>query len=239
MEGQAMAVKRIDGLETRRKLLQAATAAFARDGFHNARVTDICRSAGANVAAINYYFGGKEELYVAAWRHAFDRSIEDYPPDGGVPAEAPPEDRLRGQILALMHRIMDPASVDFDIAHREMANPTGLLGEVMRRSLEPLRRQFLGVIRELLGENVAEEAVQVCEMNVHAQCFAPLMRERHRKLASQKGLASGGPPSCVKMDVETWAEYISCFSLAGIRGVKDWHAARPGGRLVQKGKKIR
>jgi AcrR family transcriptional regulator len=194
--------------------------AFAQHGYHKARVTNICRDAKVNVAAVNYYFGGKEELYVAAWRHAFESSMEDYPPDGGVPADAQPEDRLRGQVMALMHRILDPSSLDFDIAHREMANSTGLLGEVMRRSIEPLRQQFLGVVRELLGEDAADELVEACAMSIHAQCFGPLMHERHRKMAPSGKKGFPNPPPLPKMTVEALAEHIFQFSLAGIRGVQ-------------------
>ena len=74
-------IKRSDGLETRRRVLDAAGRVFAARGFRDATVADICRSAGANVAAVNYHFGSKRKLYVEAWRHAFHRSMAAYPPD--------------------------------------------------------------------------------------------------------------------------------------------------------------
>jgi AcrR family transcriptional regulator len=48
---------------TREKLLEAAGQIFAEHGFQAATVREICSRAGANVAAINYYFGDKVELY--------------------------------------------------------------------------------------------------------------------------------------------------------------------------------
>jgi AcrR family transcriptional regulator len=49
--------------ETRDRLLTAAAALFAADGYSKVTVRDICRKARANVAAVNYHFGGKTGLY--------------------------------------------------------------------------------------------------------------------------------------------------------------------------------
>lgn len=47
------------------RLVAAARAIFARDGFEGASVRDITAAAGANVAAVTYHFGSKEGLYHA------------------------------------------------------------------------------------------------------------------------------------------------------------------------------
>jgi TetR/AcrR family transcriptional regulator, regulator of cefoperazone and chloramphenicol sensitivity len=213
-----MATGRADGQDTRRRLLDAAGILFARKGFRGTTTADICRTAGANVAAVNYHFRSKEDLYVAAWRHEFERSITAYPPDGGVAANAPAEDRFRGHIQALVRRCKDPASRDLDIAHREMSNPTGLLAEVMHRSIEPLRQMHLDIIRKLLGHRATEQEVQLCEMSIHAQCFMALMHERHRRLAPQ-GVRQAAPPR-LRIQEAALAEHVIRFSLAGLREVK-------------------
>src|SRR5262245_56133679 len=55
---------------TRSRLIEAAGHVFAEQGFKATTVRDICAKAGANVAAVNYHFGGKEGLYNAVLRHA-------------------------------------------------------------------------------------------------------------------------------------------------------------------------
>jgi TetR/AcrR family transcriptional regulator, regulator of cefoperazone and chloramphenicol sensitivity len=47
------------------KLLEAALEVFGQKGLAGATVREIARAAGQNVAAIAYYFGGKEHLYCA------------------------------------------------------------------------------------------------------------------------------------------------------------------------------
>jgi len=205
------------------QILDAACVAFAEKGFHDATVSDICGQAGANIAAINYYFGDKETLYVEAWRLAFQRSLEAHPPDGGVPATAPAEERLRGRILSLVQRVADRGTHDFEIARKELANPTGLLAEVMRESIQPLQAGMDGLVRELLGRRASEQQVRFCRMSIIAQCMQPMMRERERKLMdgrSKRGLR------LPELNAEEFADHVARFSLAGIRETR---------RLIEKG----
>ena len=52
---------------TRQRLLEAAGEIFAEKGFEAATVRDICTAGGANIAAVNYYFGDKQGLYRSAF----------------------------------------------------------------------------------------------------------------------------------------------------------------------------
>lgn len=53
---------------TRRALIEAAIAEFARDGFHAVSTRQIAHSAEANQALIGYHFSGKEGLYLAVFQ---------------------------------------------------------------------------------------------------------------------------------------------------------------------------
>src|SRR5271169_1596249 len=87
--------------ETRRQLLEAAGEVFAESGFRDATVREICRRAGANIAAVNYHFGDKETLYAEVLRYSQGRALEKYPPLLGVAADAPPEKKLRAFVQSL------------------------------------------------------------------------------------------------------------------------------------------
>jgi len=191
---------------------------FAEKGFHEATVADICELAGANIAAVNYHFRTKETLYAEAWRLAFQRSLDAHPPDGGVPPTAPPAERLRGQIRSVISRITDPENREFEIIHKEFANPTGLLAEVMRESIEPLRQGTQGIVRELLGPKASEQEVGLCQMSVISQCMHPGLRRRCRNLPA--GQRSKPLEPALDIDQESMIEHITRFSLAGIQEIR-------------------
>ena len=209
---------RIDGQNTRTNLLLAAGEIFAARGFRNATIAEICTRAKANQAAANYHFGSKEALYIQSWRFAFERSLSKYPADGGVGDDAGLELRLRGRILAMMQRIVDPQSHDLDILYKELANPTGLLTMVLEQALEPILKGFSDLVRELLGPDAEEQQVRLCLMSIRAQCFGPMMRQRRRKKEIIKGPEPGQEP--IMDDVQALAEHVTRFSLAGIRDIQ-------------------
>lgn len=200
------------------RLLKSACEAFAEKGYRDATVAEICEHAGANIAAVNYYFGSKETLYVEAWRLSFHQSLEKYPADGGVEANALAEQRLRGRIFSIIRRFTDPESYEFEIMHKELANPTGLLAEVMHKTIEPLRRGLGNIVRELLGEKATEQQVLLCQMSIRSQCFDLLIRGRRWRLGAGNGMNAEVFPEDVTVD--GIADHITRFCLAGIRDMR-------------------
>jgi len=67
-----------DPERTRRRILEASSAEFARHGLGGARIDRIARSAGANKRMLYYYFGDKDGLFLAALeaRYAHIREAE-------------------------------------------------------------------------------------------------------------------------------------------------------------------
>ncbi|HVY11340.1 MAG TPA: TetR/AcrR family transcriptional regulator [Mycobacteriales bacterium] len=51
------------GAETRARLVDAAKAVFARDGFLDARITDIAEGAGVSHGSFYHYFESKEQIF--------------------------------------------------------------------------------------------------------------------------------------------------------------------------------
>jgi len=198
----------------RENLLSAAIDVFGEKGFRNATIAEICRKAGANIAAVNYHFGSKEVLYREAWKYSFAESIKAHPQDGGVPADAPAEERLKGKIRALVQRIADPESKDFFISHMEVANPTGLLGEVMKSELIPLREKTLALVRELLGPGASEQQVLFCETCIISMCLHPMMMKRIRERMKKTDLPTGPD------DIGAFADHVIQFALAGITSIR-------------------
>lgn len=200
--------------EKKEKLLAVAGDVFIEKGFRDATVAEICARAGANVSAISYHFGSKEALYQEAWRHSFTESLGNYPMDGGVAATAPPEERLRGQLTALIRRIADDNNKDFFIAQMELMNPTGLLREVMQAELIPMRQQTLALVRELLGSQTTEEQVHHCEIGIMSMCVHPMVMQRIARRTNDRNM-----PVIIN-DIDAFADHVVTFALAGIDAIR-------------------
>lgn len=82
-----------DAERTRRELLEVATAVFAEEGFSGARVDEIAARTRTTKRMIYYYFGGKEQLYIAVLEQAY-RGIREAERRIDV-AELGPIDALR------------------------------------------------------------------------------------------------------------------------------------------------
>jgi AcrR family transcriptional regulator len=202
--------------KTTKSLLAAASVVFAEKGYRDATIAEICRRAGANVAAVNYHFSDKETLYKEAWRHSFSESIKAHPPDGGVSNSAPSEDRLRGQVAALLHRIADENNKEFLFVQKELANPTGLLDEAIQEEIQPLYEKMETLVRELLGPRASNMETQFCVISIINQCINPMIAIKGRK-EKQEGKYS---PLEID-DIEAYSKHVVKFSLAGIREIRD------------------
>jgi len=211
-----MKIPRKGAAKTPKSLLAAASEVFAEKGYRGATIAEICERARANIAAVNYHFGDKETLYTEAWRHSFSESVKAHPPDGGVSDSAPPEERLRGQVLALLCRIADEGNREFLIVQKELANRTGLLNEVIREELRPLQERMESLVRELLGPRASDMQVRFCVISIISQCINPMVAINRRK---EKREGKDGPPGVD--DIEAYSNHVVKFSLAGIRAIRD------------------
>ena len=62
--------------DTKNRLLDAADALFCEKGFDGVSVRELTAAAECNVAAVNYYFGGKDNLYAEMFRRQFGMMIQ-------------------------------------------------------------------------------------------------------------------------------------------------------------------
>src|SRR5271155_4863424 len=92
-------------VETRELILNAAGRIFAENGFHATTVRQITREAGVNIAAVNYHFRDKHELYVSVLKRAYQAAANTAKADLPGPARQ----RLRIFIRMFLGYLLDPA----------------------------------------------------------------------------------------------------------------------------------
>ena len=123
------------GGDTRERLLAAGLTLFADRGFDGVAVRDIAKAAEANVAAVNYHFGGKRDLYHAVVQRIIDDTEPVFGPmrerlDVGI-AEAAGDraalrDLVRFVVTQLLTRLIVAPQMRLRMAliMREYTNPT-------------------------------------------------------------------------------------------------------------------
>ncbi len=203
-----------DNLDTSQRILEAAGELFAEKGFRGTTVSMICQKARANIAAVNYHFDSKENLYQQAWKHAHDSMDQRIQPGSFLSPDRPPAERLRGFIGAALQRSMQGDAIAWRIMRNEMANPTGLLHHVIRDAIRPIREMVQQIIRELLGPGATTLDVELCEVCV----VSPQMHILHRRqVEKHEGLAS-----LFREDmIDQMADHFTAYALAGIEQIRN------------------
>jgi AcrR family transcriptional regulator len=154
---------------TRAKLLEAAGEVFAQHGFYAATVREICSRAGANVAAVNYYFGDKNELYEEVLRGALC-TIHDSELREAL-SRVEPEEALRRAIRQLLQRLCDPSRPNWAmlLMTHEMAKPTPALARVINEIIGPNYLMLRGIIGRMLGLPPEHPKTRLCAHSVVGQ----------------------------------------------------------------------
>ncbi|HZN69776.1 MAG TPA: CerR family C-terminal domain-containing protein [Tepidisphaeraceae bacterium] len=215
--------------ETRDRLLQAAGEVFAAVGFRRATVREICKLAGANVAAVNYHFGDKEGLYAATVHYAHLCATRHDAVAAAVAArDVPPERRLHAFVRTFFLGILEDGRPAWHakLMAREIAEPTAVLDEIAQQTVRPRLATLSAIIREIVGPAAPQALVHRCARSVVGQIlfyhFARPMLER---------VFPDEPLNASRVD--ELADHVTGFCLHALRGIaKDLksNAGRPGGR---------
>lgn len=194
------------------RLIEAAGEIFGEKGFRSATVREITTRAGANVAAINYYFRDKQELYAATLRHAVQASLQCNA--ATIDESLTPEEQLHQFIITKLTHWLDPRRPKWHgqlMAH-EMSAPTESLDLVVSELISPRLSAFRRIVSGIAGP-LPEKKLTLLLLSVMSQCAyyrqsAPMIDRLFPKLMR-------GPQIIPEI-----AEHITAFSIAGIRACR-------------------
>lgn len=139
----------VDSAATRARLLIAARAAFARDGYGNATNKDIAAAAGITPAAIYHYFPSKADLYMAVVEGVQQGIQQTY-------------DRIATQVLTLRERFEAMLSYAVEANRRDHTGAAFMMGVYTEAQLHPelrepiraLRRRSVDVVAKMVADAV-------------------------------------------------------------------------------------
>jgi AcrR family transcriptional regulator len=176
------------GEATRQRLIEAAVRVFGEHGYDSVGTRDLADAAGANQAAIPYYFGGKDGLYKAA--------AEDVA-SAGRAAFAPLLERIKAAPVESLARaaLADLVRAAFGGLTRGLVGPLD----------EGFRAAF--VMREQMRPGPAFDVL-----------YEGYIRELHEAITTLVAASRGTGPRTVRAAIEAHALIGTALSFLVARG---------------------
>jgi TetR/AcrR family transcriptional regulator, regulator of cefoperazone and chloramphenicol sensitivity len=164
------APKRKDLALTRDKLIEAAGHVFAERGYRDATIREICRLAGANVAAVNYTFGDKMGLYTEVLRESV-RATQTAVMRAALDTSLSPEETIRGVIRARLMSLCGGAHPDwgFRLVMHEFSHPTPAMARVVDEGMRPIYNRVRKAVGEILGLPADHETTRLSVNSIVGQ----------------------------------------------------------------------
>ncbi len=160
---------------TRERLLDAAEILFANKGYRAVSIREIIRAAHCNLAAVNYHFGQKRNLYLEVFRSrwiprarrvqdAFRKSLENNPPHSL-------DDIVRALTDAF---IQGPLSEDERQRHhqlmaREQARPSEALELIVNEVMRPFFVEVAGLLHPFMPDDMGDDALYLYLLSMFSQ----------------------------------------------------------------------
>jgi TetR/AcrR family transcriptional regulator, regulator of cefoperazone and chloramphenicol sensitivity len=218
---RAEAARATAAADSRQRLLDAALDLFGTRGFSETSVRDLAVAARVNLAAVNYYFGGKENLHLEALRYGFA-------PTTAVAARLAllyDEARLRGTTLAaeealrqyvqlFLGQVLAEDHKHWNMILREQLTPGPAFKMVMKDYIEPLGRGLSGIVKLLLP-GVPKDIRGLCVRSIIGQCvhlrYANGIARYFNKQAHRRANQTF---------IEESSDHIAEFSIQALRGIR-------------------
>ncbi|GEM_PF-293587 len=213
--------------ESCRRVLHAAAAVFAEEGFAGARIDAIAERAGVNKAMVYYHVGDKACLYEAVFSETLDRAREAL--DTALATTSSPEERFRVFVSTVTRVAREDPHLPTLIL-REFAGGGSNLPESVLRRIGSIFR----IVRRVLEDGQADRSFRVASPLIthlavagsvmFLSASAPIMR----RVADLEGVP---PPAGVASDVAgPLADLLLGGLLAAPTGSKTGHEGRAATR---------
>jgi TetR/AcrR family transcriptional regulator, regulator of cefoperazone and chloramphenicol sensitivity len=200
---------------TRADLLDAAVHVFAEKGVDRATSKEICERAGANTAAVNYYFGGIDGLYGAILAEANRQLIPVEALSAAIAGKDDARAKLQAIIELAVDKLLSPVSSSWvlRVMSREIISPSPAIEHLVETQALPkvrIAKSIIGELMELPPDHPAVARGCICVLAPMLMLFVA-DRRLLKRLFPQLGLDPG--------DTKALARHILQFALAGLSRV--------------------
>jgi len=160
---------------TRERLLNEAEIQFAQRGYRDVSIRDITTAVHCNLAAVNYHFGNKRNLYLevfrARWipraRRVQESFKESYAAQGSS--------SLSAVVKALAQAFLEGPLSDeervrhFQLMTREMTQPSEAFQLVAEQVIRPFFEELADKLRPFLPADLGAEGLMLNVLSIFAQ----------------------------------------------------------------------
>jgi AcrR family transcriptional regulator len=148
---------------TKERILDTAEVLFAQKGYQAVSVREITSCAHCNLAAVNYHFGNKENLYLEVFRSRWVPRAKRIQESFRKYLTGQKSSSADAIVRALARAFLDgPLSDEERFRHsqlmiREMAQPTEAFDHVAEKVMRPFFQELASGLRDLLPRELEEE----------------------------------------------------------------------------------
>ena len=202
---------------TKERILLAAAELFAQHGYHGTTHQMMSEKAKVNIAAINYHFGSKENLYLKVWGFLYEVAMEDY---GDFINEGDPaEDKLRQFINWRVEAVTDKGLKGYlcQIGRKEMNKPSPIHNELEKLYMQDKRTWFFSIISDIVGHELDPPSIAMIAFCI----YSPLIHliEVMNIMESSLERDSKEKFAAFWENKQNLADNIYKFALAGLKEV--------------------
>ena len=204
-------------VDTKERVVAAASELFAAHGFHGTKMRDIAAQAGVNLASANYHFGSKESLYLEVLRAQFGEVTGELERRGATPAAEELRNASRRRLVEVLEErvaaMLDlllgpPVGLHGTLMQREMCDPSEALPVIVSQFIAP-QKELMERILARLFPRLDGEQIERCVCSIVGQVFfyrthLPAMRLLLDRKAYRRGWA------------REVAAHVTEFSLGGM-----------------------
>lgn len=149
----------------RKKLLRSAAELFAQKGFDAVSTRDLCNQANVNVAAISYYFGGKEGLYLEVFETYARRVSEKMNTvlknhEGKITSHELLETALKDFVGAIVDMRTEEPEVAIVLQKQSIGNIPGV-HEAVVKTMGPLSDSLTQFFKQIQESKLIREDVNI------------------------------------------------------------------------------
>ena len=207
---------RQDGDETKTLLVECAGRLIAAQGYDKTTSKSICEAARANMAAINYHFGGRDGLYIAVLEEVHRRLMNVDRLTELEASDIPAEEKINRLIGMFIAGAFGSEGWETKVWARELISPSPFIGRILSEKAAPKLHAARRIFAEYTGLPADDPRLYCAIMSTMAP-FLLLFLTDHENIDFREILKVG-------FDRKVLLENLKSFAAAGLASLKKENA---------------